>query len=269
MTTSFVPVLAAFLVLLPALLFSLRRENAPGEGLFWLLHLVALFGPAGLMLSWLFQGQAVSFALTLWMVISGVLCVFLVYSLQDRELRRLSPILMGYLAVLGLLALLWSHAASAGGGGVGHFPQGWLLAHILLSLISFALATLAAVAGVAVLIQERSLHHHEESRFARLLPSISDSQAIQLRMLKGSALFLVLGIAAGMGHSSAHGQPVLDLSHKSLFSYFALFMLLGLLALHYRSGLRGRRAARLMLVIYLFLVLAFPGVKFVTDVLMG
>jgi ABC-type uncharacterized transport system permease subunit len=39
--------------------------------------------------------------------------------------------------------------------------------------------------------------------------------------------------------------------------------------LHYRSGLRGRRAARVVLVAYLLLTLAYPGVKFVTDVLLS
>lgn len=263
---SFFHILAAFLVLIPALAYSLRQGSGKPNGLFWLLHLVAFFGPAGLTLSWSFQELSVGFATTLWMVVSAVLFVFLLFCLAITEMKRLSPLLMGYLTVLGLLALLWSHAAQ---GESGALPQGWLLAHVLLSLLSFAMATLAAVAGVAVLIQERSLHSRRESRFAEILPSISDSQMIQVRMLKGAALLLGLGIVTGMGQSYVSGQGLLDLSHKSLFSYLALALLLGLLFLHYRSGLRGRRAARLILVIYLFLVLAFPGVKFVTEVLMA
>jgi ABC-type uncharacterized transport system permease subunit len=266
MFTSFAYILAAFLVLIPALVYSLRQGAGESGGLFWLLHLVALFGPANLTFSWLFQGLPVGFATTLWMVVTAVLCAFLVLCLISSDMKKLSPLLMGYLTILGLLALLWSQAAEGDGGAL---PEGWLLAHVVLSLLSFALATLAAVAGVAVLIQERSLHSRRESRFAELLPSISDSQAIQLRMLKGAALLLGLGIITGMGQSYVTGQGLIDFSHKSLFSYFALALLLGLLFLHYRSGLRGRRAARLILVIYLFLVLAFPGVKFVTEVLMG
>jgi ABC-type uncharacterized transport system permease subunit len=34
-------------------------------------------------------------------------------------------------------------------------------------------------------------------------------------------------------------------------------------------GIRGKRVARLALLAYLLLTLAYPGVKFVTDVLMG
>ncbi len=48
-----------------------------------------------------------------------------------------------------------------------------------------------------------------------------------------------------------------------------LALVIGLLVAHRRSGLRGRRAARLVLVAYILLSLAYLGVKFVTDVLIG
>jgi ABC-type uncharacterized transport system permease subunit len=36
-----------------------------------------------------------------------------------------------------------------------------------------------------------------------------------------------------------------------------------------RTGVRGRQSARYVLLAYLLLTLGFPGVKFVTDVLIG
>jgi ABC-type uncharacterized transport system permease subunit len=59
------------------------------------------------------------------------------------------------------------------------------------------------------------------------------------------------------------------LSHKTLLAVLAFLVIGLLLLLHYRSGLRGRRAARVVLVAYLLLTLAYPGVKFVTDVLLS
>ena len=41
-----------------------------------------------------------------------------------------------------------------------------------------------------------------------------------------------------------------------------------LLFLHYRTGLRGRATTRVVLLAYLLLTLGYPGVKFVTDILM-
>ena len=46
-------------------------------------------------------------------------------------------------------------------------------------------------------------------------------------------------------------------------------LILVLLYMHHRTGFRGRHAARWLLVGYLLLLLAYPGVKFVRDVLIG
>ena len=46
-------------------------------------------------------------------------------------------------------------------------------------------------------------------------------------------------------------------------------LIAGLLFAHYRTGLRGRRAARLVLIAYLLVTLGYPGVKFVRDVLLA
>ncbi|HMB77592.1 MAG TPA: cytochrome c biogenesis protein CcsA, partial [Kiloniellaceae bacterium] len=67
-------------------------------------------------------------------------------------------------------------------------------------------------------------------------------------------------------HYSAGTLLVFD--HKTLFSLSAFGLIALLLLLHQKSGLRGRRAARLVLIAYLLLTLAYPGVKFVTDILM-
>jgi ABC-type uncharacterized transport system permease subunit len=61
----------------------------------------------------------------------------------------------------------------------------------------------------------------------------------------------------------------MEFSHKTLLSILAFAVIGLLLILHQRTGLRGQRAGRLILVAYLLLTLAYPGVKFVTDVLMA
>jgi 2C-methyl-D-erythritol 2,4-cyclodiphosphate synthase len=68
------------------------------------------------------------------------------------------------------------------------------------------------------------------------------------------------GIASG---------ELLAFDHKTVLSLLAFAIIGALLVLQFRSGLRGRRAARLVLAAYLLLTLAYPGVKLVTDVLIG
>ena len=38
---------------------------------------------------------------------------------------------------------------------------------------------------------------------------------------------------------------------------------------HFKTGLRGRQAARMVLLAYLLLTLGYPGVKFITDVVLS
>jgi ABC-type uncharacterized transport system permease subunit len=59
------------------------------------------------------------------------------------------------------------------------------------------------------------------------------------------------------------------LDHKTTFAFAVFAVLLVLLILHFRSGLRGRATTRVVLLAYLLLTLGYPGVKFVTDILMA
>ncbi len=65
----------------------------------------------------------------------------------------------------------------------------------------------------------------------------------------------------------AHRLLVLD--HKTVFSLLAFLVIGILLLLHRISGLRGRRAARIALLAYLLLTLAYPGVKVVTQIILS
>ena len=46
-------------------------------------------------------------------------------------------------------------------------------------------------------------------------------------------------------------------------------IVLCMLFMHFYTGIRGRAATRFVLLAYLFLTLAYPGVKFVRDVLLS
>ncbi|CAN0547040.1 unnamed protein product, partial [Laminaria digitata] len=60
-----------------------------------------------------------------------------------------------------------------------------------------------------------------------------------------------------------------EVSHKTALSIATFAIIVFLLAVHIRTGIRGRRAARYVLVAYLLITLAYPGVKFVTDVVLA
>jgi ABC-type uncharacterized transport system permease subunit len=61
----------------------------------------------------------------------------------------------------------------------------------------------------------------------------------------------------------------MKIDHKTVLSFAAFLAIAGLLWVHHRGGISGRRAARYVLFAYLLLTLAYPGVKFVSDVILG
>jgi ABC-type uncharacterized transport system permease subunit len=147
--------------------------------------------------------------------------------------------------------------------------QAWLDLHILVSVATYGMATIAAVAALAVFVQERALKRREPGPLVSRLPAIADAETLQNRLLMISAVVLAIGLLTGIGTLYSESGQIFTFTHKTIFAVAAFVVIVGLLIAHNLTGLRGRRAARLVLVVYLLLTLAYPGVKFVQDVLIG
>ena len=259
--------LSALAALLPASFLSYRREARGPDLVFWAVVAVALAGPAVTSLVQLGDGWRTGLSVTLWTSVAVSMATFTVLAVVMREAWRLTPLLLPYLVVLGALATVWSNVPET--GGLAAPLDVWLAVPIAVSLVTYGLCTIAAVAGAAVLVQERALRRKRPTALTHRLPSVSDASGLQVRLLTASEVVLALGIVTGMARQYLSTGHLLLLDHKTLLSMFAFAVIGLLLVLHHRTGLRGQRAARLILSAYLLLTLAYPGVKFVTDVLVG
>jgi ABC-type uncharacterized transport system permease subunit len=228
---------------------------------------VAVLGAWSWLAAHLHNAWPTGFSTALWFTVAATLLVFLAASALDRRAWRLGPALYPYLVLIGAIATVWSQAAAAGPPVQSH--PAWFLVHAVISVATYALATLAAIAGVAVLVQERAVRRRAPSSFSRLLPSIADAEVLEFRLLLAAEIVLGLGLVTGVALATLPGEMGLRLDHKTLLSVLAFLALAALLAIHRRSGLRGRRAAQWVLAGYLLLTLAYPGVKFVREVLIG
>jgi ABC-type uncharacterized transport system permease subunit len=207
------------------------------------------------------------FAMALWVTIAATMALFLVLALVTRHAWQLAPLLLPYLTVLAVAALVWQRAPERPVPGA--VPAGWLDAHIVFAVATYGLLTIGAVAGLAVFLQERALKAKRPTALTRLLPAVAASEILEVRLLALAEAVLALGLLSGMAAAHFLGGGLLPFDHKTLFS-LAAFVVIGILLFaRYRRGMRGRRAARLALLAYLLLTLAYPGVKFVTDVLIG
>ena len=192
--------------------------------------------------------------------------IFAALSAATSNVWRLAPLLLPYLLLVGALATLsqGTDEPTQSGGA----PSVWIELHIAVSVVTYALLTLAAVASLAAFLQERALKAKRPTPLTRFLPPAAVSERFQVRLLAASELVLGFGLLTGMAVLYyEYGSP-LRLDHKTLFSLATFAVIGGLLLVHVRTGMRGRTAARLVLIAYLLLTLAYPGVKFVSDVLL-
>ena len=257
--------LSALVALVPACIVGWRRAPAR-DGAFWLVLAVGVAGP----LAWVVVQDAGSwlpgFSTTLWVIVAASLAVFAAAGGLVSQAWRLLPLVAPYLLVVGLLGTVWSHAPREPLAAAA--ATAWIHTHILVSVATYALVTVAAVAALGAFFQERALKRKRPSTLARRLPALADCERLAVRLLAIGEAILAVGVATGMAMQYKESGAILTFDHKTVLTLSAFVVIGVLLAAHFRSGVRGRVAARFVLVAYLLLTLGYPGVKFVTDVLM-
>lgn len=207
------------------------------------------------------------FSTSIWVTITATMALFLIFSVVVQSAWRLAPLLNVYMLILAVLAFAWQHVDTepqvAGDG------TGLLALHIGFAVTTYGLVTLAAVAGLAAFLQERALKQKRKPILDGIMPSITDCDRLVSRFLIIGETILGLGLITGIILNIAAGEGVLVFDHKTIFS-LATFVTIGvLLYAQAKHGLRGRRASRFVLLAYLLLTLGYPGVKFVTSVLIS
>lgn len=254
----------AILSLIPAALVPLRAGSGRG-GAFWTVAGLAVLGPAALAAALLSGAWRTDFGTALWVSVAVSSALFAGLALGTRAGWRLAPLLMPYLVALGLIATVVRGEPRPMVGGA---PALWIDLHIVVSVLTYGLLTLAAVASLAVFLQERALKRKRPTRLTRMLPAVLESETMAGRLLAASEVVLGLGVASGMATLYFETGQALRLDHKTLLSLVAFGLIGALLVGHRVCGVRGRVAARVVLLAYLLVTLAYPGVKLVTQVLL-
>lgn len=259
--------LSALAALVPASLQALRPAPAR-DAAFWGLLAVAVAGPSAWVLVHLTGTWQTGLAPTLWVTVSATMLLYAVTAATTRQAWRLAPLLIPYMLVLGIIATIWQ---SAPGQPLiaGNSEGTWISVHIAIAVTTYALVTIAAIAALAAFLQERALKRKRPNDLTRLLPSIADCDRLLVGLLQVGESVLALGLVTGMVLQYRETGQIMALNHKTILTIAAFVVIGGLLVCHYGSGVRGRPAARIVLLAYLLLTLGYPGVKFVTDVLMA
>lgn len=140
-------------------------------------------------------------------------------------------------------------------------------AHILVSLLSYSLMTIAALQALLLAWQNRRLHDHQPGGRLRALPPLLTMEMLLFRFLLAGFVLLTAGLLLGLIYVEDFFAQ--HLAHKTVFSLVAWVLYAVLLWGHYRRGWRGRVASYWALGGFCALMLAFWGTKFVLEILIG
>lgn len=254
--------LVAVLAVIPALIQSRRAV----DGVSWPLLLVAGAGVALPAFRLLVGNEFSGLGGALTISNAATMLLFILCAAFWPAARGLAVLILPYclcIAVLAAITDLPRPETVLPGSAI------WLDMHILVSVLTYGFATIAATAALAVFLQERALKRREPGPLVARLPAIADTERLQNILLWICAVILAAGLLTGIGTLYSESGRFFTFTHKTIFAVAAFIVIVALLIAHNLTGLRGRRAAQLVLVVYLLLTLAYPGVKFVQDVLIG
>lgn len=170
------------------------------------------------------------------------------------------------IAVYPLVALILMFKVDAPASSAKTLTDPALEWHILLSLMSYSLLTLAAFTAVVLGIQEKQLHRHNLSRWLRRLPPLQSTEKALFQLLIAGFTLLTLGLITGFIFlNDLFAQQLL---HKTVLSIAAWLIFGGLLFGRWRYGWRSQTAVRWTLGGFALLLLAYIGTKLVIDFLL-
>ena len=182
----------------------------------------------------------------------------------DRQNRVLGAILM--------LSAALGAALGTGLGGVGPATpkprSGWeLTAHILLSMGAAALLFAAAVTAMLLVFLDRRLRTRRIADLPSALPPLDALEKVMFRLV--AAGFGLLTLALFTGFVFVTNLFTQNLVQKTVLSLIAWLMFGVLLIGRLRFGWRGRSAVQWTLSGFGVLAVAYFGVKFVLEDMLG
>lgn len=137
----------------------------------------------------------------------------------------------------------------------------WLPIHVGLSFMGSAVFTVAFVAGILYLIQERMLKSKKFSALHYRLPSLETLDRVNYRCLKFGFPLMTMGIISGAVWAESAWGTYWSWDPKESWALITWFLYAALLHGRLTVGWRGRRAAVFAIIGFIFLLFTFLGVN--------
>ena len=138
-------------------------------------------------------------------------------------------------------------------------------AHLLFSLLAYAMLTLAALHAVMHLLLDRALKRKKIGPIVQAMPSLHEIESHMYAQVGSATAILTLGILSGLVWQWEAFGHFHFLSHKVILGMFSWAVLVALLMMRRRTGWQTRRAAWMAISAYLLLLLSYFGVRVIQS----
>ncbi len=142
-------------------------------------------------------------------------------------------------------------------------PSPWLSLHILTSIIAYAILLLASIQALLVYFRDRAIRNKKS--ITQKFPPIMRMELLLFRLLIIGFVILTLSLATSFAFFNQWFTP--HFVHKTVLTGLAWVLYGGILLAHHYYGLRGRPAAKFILLTAAILLLGITGTRLIQEYL--
>jgi ABC-type uncharacterized transport system permease subunit len=211
------------------------------------------------------QGILVNFTVSLNLSALAMGLIYLIIWRLRRQTTRTAGLLLLPLMVFSLGASLLLPTEES---KLQALTDPLLIAHLALSLLSYGLFSIAAILALMDAFQEHALRKKRFGKLFNMLPPLEALEETLFLMVRMGFVLLTIAITTGSLYSHYINGIFFAFSHKVIFTWATWLVFGTLLVGNHLWGWRGSKASKFTISGYIFLALAFLGVKFVADILL-
>jgi len=137
--------------------------------------------------------------------------------------------------------------------------------HLLISLLAYAVLTLATFHAVMQIMLDRALKKKRLSTLVQALPSLFDIERHMMAQVKIATILIAFSVLSGLSWQWVEYQHFAIFNHKVLLALFSLGILILLLVKRHRSDWPTRIVSRTVIGAYFLLMLAYFGVNLIKS----
>lgn len=143
------------------------------------------------------------------------------------------------------------------------------ISHIIVAILGYGLLTYSAVFAIFILLLENDLQKKKIKSFFSTSISILEMEKFLFILIIAGFLMLSITIFTGVFFSKEIFSQPFIFNHKTFFGFAAWILYAYILYRRYFVGLRGRKATKLILLAFIFLILSYFGSKFVIEYILN